>query len=1065
VSEGGTIPSGSGREPCGRASRAGVLRTALALAAVALCLRTYALSSGPGEGTHYHPDVAKQVRAVQQFLHGDYLVIRHRNNYDGYPLFNSHLVEYAIRIAHPPLQAALRWVGGANPGTPPLIPDPGVIAWAMLFWNVFLSTAAAVLAFLLGRRFGSVAGVLAGTMAAVSPLDVAAAHYAANDTAAAFFALLAVYLAIRIVETGRVRHYLLGALATAAAFSSKYNGAEAGIALAVAHLARHPGKALLSGAAWRRVGAAAGALVLGVLLTSPAFLVNPGWTIVSIRDFLAWVASYGLTEADLRMTLGERFLGSLRNNGLLVIRSTGLFTLAGVAAALTLARPRKLVWVVAALPLAHLLIAFAAKPVEHAVHLLPIVLPLMVLGAAGMASLLARDRPLPVRSAGAICAVGAIVWLAAAARDELFFFSRSDTRRVAETWAQDSVPRSVAINAGRSFPQPPQPGAPPLGTVEFFPPKYWHQSQPGEFRLTRFFLEENSLPDFRNQGIDVTVRAPALLAPDFALPIWLPLPSVRADDVAFVDAPAFYRSPLVRDVKAEGSFDVTAVSRRPLARAWLVLRAGAGPVRVTAGFGGRSVERLLRSTEPVVIPIEHPRPQRSAYQGNHFYRWTARARLGSVRVALVTDEAILGRCCFNGGLFADAWRALADTGGGQAPPGRRIEQAIAGLASGSLTGAAAEALAGDLLTVSSWDRGEVRARFGIHPDWLDGVPYIELAAESSTTGSVPDEQQEGETSGPLPVQPALATPEVMLESGRYLLEISGISRSGPMRLAVRDACGRVLRRIDLAPPEAVPSPEGLRVALQIPAAFTYSFVLTHEQGGELPVGARLKLRPDVVGSVRGRLDLLRRLMGRAVSGDPGPADYDALLAAGDAARTRGDLKAASALFRLAAVADPGRRSARERLGERVPLPPPQPVKARFRKGIELVSLRTDPEGLHPGGSVRLQMQWRLPEDLARPDRIVCWVHAVDGAGRIVFQGDHALLDDTRAPAGDDREEACMPRFTIPPGTAPGSYELRAGLWQPKQGTRIRVLEAAVPHDRTGLSLGTITVGPDRTLRP
>jgi hypothetical protein len=111
------------------------------------------------------------------------------------------------------------------------------------------------------------------------------------------------------------------------------------------------------------------------------------------------------------------------------------------------------------------------------------------------------------------------------------------------------------------------------------------------------------------------------------------------------------------------------------------------------------------------------------------------------------------------------------------------------------------------------------------------------------------------------------------------------------------------------------------------------------------------------------------------------------------------------------------------------------------------------------------MEWLLPADVSKPERIFCWVHAVDGAGRVVFQGDHALLDITRAPAGDDREDECLFRFAIPSGTAPGNYELRAGLWQPKQETRIRVLEAAVPHDRRGLSLGTITVEVPRTPRP
>ncbi|HEX9189388.1 MAG TPA: glycosyltransferase family 39 protein, partial [Vicinamibacteria bacterium] len=531
------------------------------------------------------------------------------------------------------------------------------------------------------------------------------AHYAAGDTAAAFFALLTVYLAVRIVETGRARHYLLGALAVAAAFSSKYNGAVAALALGVAHLVRHPGRALLSGLALRRAAAAVGALAVGAALTSPALLVNPGWTIASIRDFMAWVATYHLNEAVLRLPLGERFLLGLRNNGLLVLRATGIFALAGVPAALALARPRSLVWVIAATPAAHLLIAFTAKPVGHAVHHLPIILPLLVLGAAGMASLLARKRPLLVRAGGGALAAATLVWLAAATRDELFFFSRSDTLRVAETWARDSIPPAVAVTARRAFPQPPAPSGSPRGTVEFLPARVQRQPQAGEFHVTRFFLEESSLPVFRNQTIDAIVQAPALLAPTFDLPLWLPQPSVRADDLVFVEAPVFYRSPMVRDVGEGAPFDLTVVSRQPLERAWIILRGGAAPASLSAGFGGHAVERVLGPGELAVIPVERPRQQRSPYQGNRFYRWTATARFGSVRVALVTDEAILGRYWFNEGRFAEAWKALSASGG-HSPPGRKIEQAISGVASGSLTPSAAEALAEDLLGVPSWDRDE-----------------------------------------------------------------------------------------------------------------------------------------------------------------------------------------------------------------------------------------------------------------------------------------------------------------------------------------------------------------------
>ncbi|HEY5999536.1 MAG TPA: glycosyltransferase family 39 protein, partial [bacterium] len=364
------------------------LRTVVAFAAVALCLRACALSAGPGIEAHYHPDAPKQVRAVEQFLRGDYLYVQNMHNLDGYPLFDSHLVEWLVRAGNPPLQAARRFLGLAAPGDAGAPPGPLAITWVMLLWNASLSAAAVALAVALGRRFGALAAVLAGTFAALSPLDVAAAHYTTGDTAAAFFALATVYLAVRIVETGRVLHYVLAALATAAAFSSKYHAAEAGTAVLLAHLLRHPGlEVVRSPAAWRRAAAAAVALAAGAVLTSPALLVNFSWTLRSIRDFFGWVADYGLSEADLMLSFGARLLWSAGDNGLQIVRAAGAPALAGAALALFLARPRRTAWVVASLPLAHLAIAFAMKPVGHPVHHLPAVLPLMVLAAAGCAAL------------------------------------------------------------------------------------------------------------------------------------------------------------------------------------------------------------------------------------------------------------------------------------------------------------------------------------------------------------------------------------------------------------------------------------------------------------------------------------------------------------------------------------------------------------------------------------------------------------------------------------------------------------------------------------------------------
>ncbi|HEY5997740.1 MAG TPA: hypothetical protein VI078_00365, partial [bacterium] len=470
---------------------------------------------------------------------------------------------------------------------------------------------------------------------------------------------------------------------------------------------------------------------------------------------------------------------------------------------------------------------------------------------------------LPVRAGGAALALAGILWLGAAARNELYFFGRDETRRVAETWALDSVPPTVAIDATRAFAAPAPPAGEPAGRVEFLTPKYLRPPLPPAHDLARFFLEEDSLPAFRNPGITVRVQAPALLALAYDLPAWQPLPSSRGDDVAFVDTPALLRSPLVRDLGAGRSFAVTAVSRRPLARAWLLLRAGEAPARIAAEFGGRSVERLVGAGELAVVPIDKPRPERSPYQGNHFYRWSARAEFSPARVALVADEGTLGRYLFNAGRFAEASQALSAAGGDAAAPGRRLERALAGLASGALDAAAARDLARDLLGVAAWDRQEVRTRFGIHPDWLDGLPYLSFASEELFRIAVSGDAGEGDV-------PALATPRLIVEPGRYLLEIAADVWPAPAHLDLRDSCGRVLQRIELAPqPPAYPAPGPRRFAAQLPSTASGCFLtLSAPRGGALPPRFSLGLRPDVVGTVAGRLALLRRLLGEPVPEAP-----------------------------------------------------------------------------------------------------------------------------------------------------------------------------------------------------
>ncbi len=72
-----------------------------------------------------------------------------------------------------------------------------------------------------------------------------------------------------------------------------------------------------------------------------------------------------------------------------------------------------------------------------------------------------------------------------------------------------------------------------------------------------------------------------------------------------------------------------------------------------------------------------------------------------------------------------------------------------------------------------------------------------------------------------------------------------------------------------------------------------------------------------------------------------------------------------------------------------------------------------------------------------PAKALCqyyaFVHALDGAGAIAFQGDHALRNATGAQTSAWTAGATVEdRFVVAPpaNRSPGSFTLRIGVWEP-----------------------------------
>jgi len=97
----------------------------------------------------------------------------------------------------------------------------------------FFAMGSIIVAFLIGRRYSSIAGLISAFLFAVFPLYVTHAHYATADVPTVFFMLLFVFFALKYMQTPVLKYLILMAFATAAFITVKYPGAILLIMIAV----------------------------------------------------------------------------------------------------------------------------------------------------------------------------------------------------------------------------------------------------------------------------------------------------------------------------------------------------------------------------------------------------------------------------------------------------------------------------------------------------------------------------------------------------------------------------------------------------------------------------------------------------------------------------------------------------------------------------------------------------------------------------------------------------------------------------------------------------------------
>jgi hypothetical protein len=114
-----------------------------------------------------------------------------------------------------------------------------------------------------------------------------------------------------------------------------------------------------------------------------------------------------------------------------------------------------------------------------------------------------------------------------------------------------------------------------------------------------------------------------------------------------------------------------------------------------------------------------------------------------------------------------------------------------------------------------------------------------------------------------------------------------------------------------------------------------------------------------------------------------------------------------------------------------------PLSARFGNGVALVGYRMERTEAVAGERPGIAFAWQVPVD-QRVSSLEVWVHMMDEQGRIVAQADHALADGLRFPGRSDAHEALLARFDLPDEMAPGDYRIRMGLTDSYRDRRVGV---------------------------
>lgn len=614
---------------------------------LALALRGAGTYRGLSQGVSYHPDAAKQVKALGEYLEGRYVWYTGLRFYDSYPYFLNHFDEWIIRTLRAAADPVAAYLGlGADRGEPT---NDTLYYWSMtLRW--LYGVAVVLLAGVIARRlrFPFPAAFAAMLLVAVSPLNGVVAHFATGDIACDLFFALTVLCAAQHVRSGRLAWLAAAGAMAGWTFAGKYNGGMAAFLIAGYafmlclrgryRLARFAGIGLLS----------AGGLAAGILIAMPQFTWAWKRTWHDMLRVFEHVQNYRAPEDYLARPFWDRAWIALSRNTGDILWGLGPLLLLAALVGLGLAirewrrqpagaeqRRASLLVALFAFPWLVLALSLVSKLSQHEFYFSWIYPALALAAAFALAPLwtTARRRP-------AFVLLGLALLGEAGHRlpAEIYFWRREDVRTVSRVQEDNPVLPATRNERYRG-----------LG-----------RRDPSPNAIRDLLFEPLNLATFRN-------RWGRLASPDAAA--WrnlavVPLPVVPfggplVDWIAW-NGPALPRSDWTFKVDGDKAIDLIVVAFEPLAEARLGFQTGNYPSFVKGAWGGVPVNTALNANDWTVCRLADLRPVRTMNDAGrsdlpiYHYRLRLRAGPGPVWATLLRsphDEEVFR--LFNGDAAAD----------------------------------------------------------------------------------------------------------------------------------------------------------------------------------------------------------------------------------------------------------------------------------------------------------------------------------------------------------------------------------------------------------------------------